>query len=110
MIRVYKLILMKLLKIFYIFKLNFNSFNFLKLYLKYKIKNYIFLYKIFKKNIKSKFNINNLFLFILQNLNILNKKLYNKYSILKFSKYLKFFFKKYNLNYIVYNRMKKMLK
>jgi hypothetical protein len=110
MARVYKLILMKLLKIFYSFKLNFNSFNFLKLYLKFKIKNYIFLYKIFKKNLKFKFNINNLFLFILQNLNVLNKKLYNKYSILNFSKYLKFFFKKYNLNYIVYNRMKKMLK
>lgn len=43
----------------------------------------------------------------MQKLNILNIKLYNKYSI---SKYLDFFFKKYNLNFILYNRMKKMLK
>ena len=107
MILVYKLVLIKLLKLFYKFKYNFNNFKLLKLYLNFKIKNFIFLYKILKKYLNSKLNVNYYFFFILQKLNILNIKLYNKYSI---SKYLDFFFKKYNLNFILYNRMKKMLK
>ena len=107
---VYKLVLMKLLKLFYIFKYNFNNLKLLKLYLKYKIKNFIFLYKTLKKKLNRQINVNVLFFFILQKLNILNKKIYNKYSIFKFSKYLYIFFKKYKLNFILYSRMKQMLK